>query len=132
MINPRKSRSQHQLSEDSQNFWTPLMRAFPAFETPLNPEHCSMNPLSQKKQTNPPPPLYSDISCHYWLAHTPREYPKELSLHYVHLAHEIHTKFLCSCFHSYMYLVRNKQSLQISSMLTYLHNISLPNNYFSA
>ena len=33
------------LSPDWQNFWTPLSRAFPALETPLNPKHCSMYPL---------------------------------------------------------------------------------------
>ena len=32
------------LSPDWQNFWTPLSRAFPALETPLNPKHCSMYP----------------------------------------------------------------------------------------
>ena len=34
----------HPLSEDCEHFRTPLSRAFPALETPLNQEKCSMYP----------------------------------------------------------------------------------------
>ena len=44
-------------------FWTSLSQAFPALETPLNPEHCSMYPLSQDR--HPPPFISGKLSLQY-------------------------------------------------------------------
>ena len=61
----------HPLSEDCQHFWTPLSRAFPALETPLNLEKCSMYPpkfgiISQeskeKREKTKKHPLFKEIS----------------------------------------------------------------------
>ena len=121
----------HPLSEDCRNLWMPLMRAFPALETPLNPEHCSMNPpISEKAdQPPPPPPPYSDKLSLLVGSHTQRIPQRtQPALHTFSTWNTYKISVLVFSFIP----CKNKQSLQISSMLTYLHNISPPNNYFSA